>query len=555
MTESPGQLPSLADLILQFDNGEIRLPLMQRDYVWRSRKVTALLDSIYRGWPIGSFYIWRTRSDKVTRARKGRAVVGKLRAGWHGFLLDGQQRLTSLSLSLQGEGDGDMATRALFDLERGEFVLGASGVRVRKRIEKGDPLLVPLYEIVVLQQADSPAVEANIDRKLRALAELELLTEPNAREDYRQKLRTLSQMLQRPALCEEFVDEDEKHAFELFARLNKGGTSLKVGDVAAAQLASDSTRHIVEPMREMAAEPRMRALGVNFLFLLRALVTVHRENCSFSKLPKGWASSASAVDASWKRTEVALRFVVELVGRELGWTHRRWLPSTMALLPLTYLFAKTGTAALTEAEATLVRRYLQVTGLRGLFRGATETTVNSHLVAVRNGAGSRVGRLKALFNRIPKNRRVRVSRSELLIPGGAHSSVMQVYLSVLHTEGARSWPSGEPLIPSVEAGEADLPVVRQIFPKRLSLELLLPIERFMVPANCAVVSRNDDKSLGDETPSDSWKRMKPSQRQMAAAQQLPEAAEHLLWANNFDEFLQFRAGRLAERLNSALGLG
>jgi len=92
-------------------------------------------------------------------------------------------------------------------------------------------------------------------------------------------------MLGRDAGHEVFTDDQEEHAFELFSRLNKGGTSLSTGDVAGARLASQATRKIVEPMRALVAEKEMRALGVNFVFLLRTLVTVHRHSCRFHKLP------------------------------------------------------------------------------------------------------------------------------------------------------------------------------------------------------------------------------------------------------------------------------
>jgi uncharacterized protein with ParB-like and HNH nuclease domain len=76
------------------------LPLMQRDYVWKPKKVTALLDSLYRGWPIGSFYVWRAPDDDhPTKARVGMVPQRRL-DGFFGFLLDGQQRLTSLSLAI-----------------------------------------------------------------------------------------------------------------------------------------------------------------------------------------------------------------------------------------------------------------------------------------------------------------------------------------------------------------------------------------------------------------------------------------------------------------------
>jgi uncharacterized protein with ParB-like and HNH nuclease domain len=63
---------TVADLVERFDSGEIRLPLMQRDYVWKAKKVVRLLDSLYRRWPIGSFYVWQTTNDRPSRPRAGK---------------------------------------------------------------------------------------------------------------------------------------------------------------------------------------------------------------------------------------------------------------------------------------------------------------------------------------------------------------------------------------------------------------------------------------------------------------------------------------------------
>src|SRR5271163_3334685 len=102
---------TVEDLVQRFDSGEIRLPLMQRDYIWKPKKVVRLLDSLYRGWPIGSFYVWHTQDAHPTRARIGKAPQRHL-DGFYGFLLDGQQRLTSLSLAIQGEAEAELPQRA-----------------------------------------------------------------------------------------------------------------------------------------------------------------------------------------------------------------------------------------------------------------------------------------------------------------------------------------------------------------------------------------------------------------------------------------------------------
>jgi hypothetical protein len=166
---------TLADLVLRFERGDIRLPLMQRDYVWKGRKVVQLLDSLYRGWPIGSFYIWRTHERHSTKLSSRNLSTRRLPAGFFGFLLDGQQRLTSLVLAIQGTAEGQPESRAYFDLANDTFVLGGASKRIARRSERHDPMLVPLYEVVELEKENRGEIVAERDRRLRAIEEQELV--------------------------------------------------------------------------------------------------------------------------------------------------------------------------------------------------------------------------------------------------------------------------------------------------------------------------------------------------------------------------------------------
>ncbi len=50
------------------ERGELRLPEMQRQYVWRSTRVRDLLDSLYRGYPSGAILLWETDEDVPLQA-------------------------------------------------------------------------------------------------------------------------------------------------------------------------------------------------------------------------------------------------------------------------------------------------------------------------------------------------------------------------------------------------------------------------------------------------------------------------------------------------------
>lgn len=547
---------TIIDLVQRFDTGEIRLPLMQRDYVWKPKKVVKLLDSLYRGWPIGSFYVWHTSHDRGTKARVGASTLAvRSLDNFYGFLLDGQQRLTSLSLAIRPAADDNLATRAFFDLEREEFFLGTMKRSVQKRIEADDPLLVPLCDLIAFGQG-TLTLEKNLKRIVGGLSERGKLGKGDAKEaPYRERLSRVARMSSGRALCEEFKNEHEEDAIELFARLNKGGTSLSAGDVEAAKLSQEATRHVVGPMREFVQDPDMRALGVNFVFALRALITVHRGTSSFSKLPKNWAGNTGDIKESWKAAEKGLTRAVKFIRDDMGWASSRWLPSLNALIPLAYLL-KDEAGPLTAAEKRDLKRYLLISGLRGLFRGSVETAINSFVNPVRDADGRTKNRCALLVGRIPKNRLYRIKPEDVRSSVRMYSPLMQVYLSYLVEKRAQSWPGGREIGHVALGDEAGDPLaVHHIFPKRFMAQFDVPSEALNTAANYAILAQADNAELGDRDPASVHKGLSPAMRDAAKDQLFFIVSDGLLNQAAYDEFLTFRSKKMAEHLNTFLDLG
>lgn len=51
---------SIRKIIEKTLSGEIRIPSFQRGFVWEPEKVAFFIDSLYKGYPIGSLLFWRT---------------------------------------------------------------------------------------------------------------------------------------------------------------------------------------------------------------------------------------------------------------------------------------------------------------------------------------------------------------------------------------------------------------------------------------------------------------------------------------------------------------
>ena len=89
----------LEQLFGYIDMGDLGLPDIQRPFVWRDAKIRDLFDSLYRGFPIGSYLLWRNSIAGKTKQIGERQPAHKEP---NLLIIDGQQRLTALYAVFRG---------------------------------------------------------------------------------------------------------------------------------------------------------------------------------------------------------------------------------------------------------------------------------------------------------------------------------------------------------------------------------------------------------------------------------------------------------------------
>lgn len=99
---------ALSRIVDKVEDGYIVIPRFQREFVWPPEATAKLFDSILKGYPIGTFTFWNTK----TRLRMVKTLGGKkFRIAGSGntlnYVLDGQQRITSIYACLKGITVGD----------------------------------------------------------------------------------------------------------------------------------------------------------------------------------------------------------------------------------------------------------------------------------------------------------------------------------------------------------------------------------------------------------------------------------------------------------------
>lgn len=84
----------VSTLLAWVQSGDIAIPEIQRPFVWKASKVRDLMDSLYKGFPVGYVITWQNPN---VRLKDGTLSQGKR------ILIDGQQRVTALTAAMLGE--------------------------------------------------------------------------------------------------------------------------------------------------------------------------------------------------------------------------------------------------------------------------------------------------------------------------------------------------------------------------------------------------------------------------------------------------------------------
>ncbi len=211
----------IGTLLTWISSREIAIPEIQRPFVWEPIKVRNLLDSLYRGYPVGYLIAWR---NPTVRLKDGTTSAGKR------ILIDGQQRATALMAGLLGH---EVLTK---DYETIRIRIAFHPVE--ERFEVSNPAIQkdPSW---ISDVADLFAPEAKLLQITRAYARSNPGVDEDAIFGTLEKLRKISN--NHVGVIELDKDLDIPTVTEIFMRVNSAGAELSQADFAMSKIAANET--------------------------------------------------------------------------------------------------------------------------------------------------------------------------------------------------------------------------------------------------------------------------------------------------------------------------
>ena len=206
-------------LLTWVKSGEIAIPEIQRPFVWEPTKVRNLLDSLYRGYPVGYLIAWRNPN---VRLKDGSLSAGKR------ILIDGQQRVTALMAALLGK---EVLTQ---DYETTRIRIAFHPVE--EKFEVSNPaILKDTAWIADVAELFSP--NAKLLQITKAYAEA---NEGVDADDLFSTIEKLKKIINNHVGFIELAEDlDIETVTEIFIRVNSAGKSLSQADFAMSKIAAN----------------------------------------------------------------------------------------------------------------------------------------------------------------------------------------------------------------------------------------------------------------------------------------------------------------------------
>ena len=211
-----------SDLINEIQKGIIKIPKFQREFVWSIDKTAKLLDSILKGYPIGTLILWQTDERINDIKNVGNLEIPETPEGTKvQYVLDGQQRITSLFAAYLGAQIKKTGEKKISDYSgivvNLDKTLGENDDQVITAEPTGEKY-ISLFDVLNFNYSKAKELSEDFSE-----GELELI------DGYCTAFKTYE--FSTVVLRKEDIDS----AIEVFTRINTGGQTLTLFEIMSAK--------------------------------------------------------------------------------------------------------------------------------------------------------------------------------------------------------------------------------------------------------------------------------------------------------------------------------
>lgn len=359
--------------LLREDFKSYSIPSVQRQFVWDPDDIEELLVSIINGFPIGSVIVWKSEKPFPSEPLCGKSVNRR----FHEYILDGQQRLTSLMLLVNNwkivRGDQEIESEQInFTPESRAFNIGK---------KRG----INTSLIVNAALADTKAVTDLTKLYSEKVVKLALEECGSKIVNYEVPFYTLETTSE-----EEDDSEIYQKIADIFTRVNSKGVRIGNLEMFLAFFAANFDKKTKDGL--IAVHEKYKDYGLDLEPIIRFVFS--RMNISQYRITKPESFKRAIANIKEEFSDKTVMKIIEssdeaieatlgLLKNELGLNSTTYIPSQVALLPLfDYMYERKSQPKKSEVNSMML--WFVLSSFNGLYSSSTNKKITDTLAVVRS---------------------------------------------------------------------------------------------------------------------------------------------------------------------------
>lgn len=457
--------PRIASLLGDVAKGNLKIPVFQREFVWKDEQIMSLLDSIYQGYPVGSLLLWSTKE----RLKHERNVGGfRLPETPEDFpvqyVLDGQQRLTTL----YGVFNSDAPTSE------------------PELAERFNVCFAPDTAEFVHASAADPARSINLHNILDTT---KLLPELQRFDPAQQK--TIANLTERfkdyefPVVT--IKDRSNQEVCRVFQRINSSGTTLSTLELLAAWTWSDQfdLRNEIQSLLDRLADKGYGDLDETEV--MRCLTAIVNDNIDSDALVD---IKPDVLVTGMSKLKQAMHAAIDFLEKDIRIKNIVFVPFPIMLVPLVRFFAANMSPSADQRKA--LRRWFWHCAFTQRYRAGTNRLVMEDLAKMKDLASG-----KTAFDALSPT----VDPAAFLKTWRINSTIAKAAICLLAQLDPKSFFTGAPVDLSDALAAYNAREFHHIYPKAYLGGQGIPFHESNVIANICMLTAADNNTISDRAPS------------------------------------------------------
>ena len=508
-------------VITKIESGEIKLPPFQRSFVWDEDQVIALLDSIYKEYPIGCVIVWRSSDSLKTRRNIGGFLLPERPVKFPiDYILDGQQRITSIyALFCKDRTPVDSTTDEQY---------------------KVNPALFNIYFDLDAKKFITELQKDGSHKNLRISALFDTTKLFNEIDEFSPEYKAQSlELLQKFSnynIPFVITTREKDDIGVIFERINNTGTNLSPINLMVAWTwdGDFQLKEIFDEILDYLGDKGFEEIPEKTLLqCLGAIIDKTAKTKDILKL------DASKVRNNVDQLRAALEKAIDFLSTQLRMFSIDFLPHTHQIIPIVYFFAKHSTPPNVRQIET-IKKWFWRTTFSNRYANSTDEKINEDIIFMD----------KVLLEDFSGLSRYSLTLDEALLLKQKFSRAnpyTRGFLLLLAQKDPKNLTNGGNMDLNISLSTYNRKEYHHIFPKKFLESKGITIDAINLLCNFTFLPADSNKLISAKAPSDYFFNIvPPAHFEPILESNLIEPEKSIFSKDNYDAFLQSRAKKIME---------